>query len=104
MTWALRLLLLITTGIVASGVLATLAITTRNVQVPKVDSLLDGSRYTTAPDVVACDFAEACGKSVRSHRDKGQRIARQINVSAYLLLTALFSVGILVAVLVMERG
>lgn len=103
LTWGLRLLLLITAVIVASGILATLAITTRNIEMPNVDSLLDPSRYITAPDVVACNFAEAYGTSVRSHRKKGQRMARQINASAYLLLTGLFSIGILVAVVVMGR-
>ena len=103
LTWGLWLLLLITAVIVASGVLATLAITARNIEMPNVDSLLDSSRYTTAEDVVARDYAEAYGKSVRTHRDKGQRMAKKINASARLLLTALVLIGILVAVVIVGR-
>ncbi len=103
LTWGFRLLLLMTTVIVVSGVLATLAITARNIAIPNVDSLLDPSRYLTAEDVVACNFAEAYGDSVRTHRSKVQRMARYTNASAYLLMTALVLIGVLVALVIIGR-
>jgi len=99
----LLLFILVTVMIVASGVIAGLAMTASPIEMPNIESLLDPRRYTTDADVVARDFAEAYRKSVRSHREKGQVVARRINASTYLLLTALVLTGILVLALVIGR-
>ena len=99
----LLLFVLITVVIVTSGIIAGLAITASPIEMPNIGSLLDPRRYTTDLDVVARDFAEAYGKSVRSHREKGQIVARRINASTYLLLTALVLTGILVLTVVIGR-
>ena len=99
----LVVIVLIAIAVIASGAFAILAIKTNPIEVPAIESLLDPERHDMHPNTVAKDFTDVYGKLVRSHREKGQAVASNVDVSGYLLLTALALLGILVLAVVIGR-